>query len=230
MTSADGKVLNRTWTISSHPDESAASNTFAITVKKAGLVSSYLHRRATNALTRNPRSALRAYTWKAARWQMAQTLAPGNIIRAPLGISPVQRESRPCLGAQVVRHAVLDRPEAGHRELDVRFSAHLGCPLALRRYLSEHGERACLCTLKQAPGLSDVHCLTPSSLHDPMESVFLSHALRVFLPSHGPESGLHWSQDQHAHTVHGMLRPSWASTARPVQTKASWSRVCKHII
>lgn len=46
VASADGAVLNRTWTISSHPDESAASSTFAITVKKAGLVSSYLHRRA----------------------------------------------------------------------------------------------------------------------------------------------------------------------------------------
>ncbi|KAK9825888.1 hypothetical protein WJX81_001613 [Elliptochloris bilobata] len=36
-------ALNRTWTISSHPDESAASGTFSISVKKAGVVSSYLH-------------------------------------------------------------------------------------------------------------------------------------------------------------------------------------------
>jgi len=38
-------VLNRTWTISSHPAESAASSTFSITVKRAGLVTAYMHRR-----------------------------------------------------------------------------------------------------------------------------------------------------------------------------------------
>jgi len=43
---AGAAVLNRTWTISSHPAESAASNTFAITVKRAGLVTAYMHRRA----------------------------------------------------------------------------------------------------------------------------------------------------------------------------------------
>ncbi|KAK9867032.1 hypothetical protein WJX84_003348 [Apatococcus fuscideae] len=40
---APGGVTNRTWTISSHPDQLASSNTFAITVKRAGLVSSWLH-------------------------------------------------------------------------------------------------------------------------------------------------------------------------------------------
>ena len=39
----EGHSHNRTWTISSHPDESAASGTFTISVKKAGLVSSFLH-------------------------------------------------------------------------------------------------------------------------------------------------------------------------------------------
>lgn len=43
-----GGPLNRTWTISSHPDESAATGTFSISVKRAGLVSTYLHRRAAN--------------------------------------------------------------------------------------------------------------------------------------------------------------------------------------
>ena len=38
-----GKSHNRTWTISSHPDESAENGTFTISVKKAGLVSSWLH-------------------------------------------------------------------------------------------------------------------------------------------------------------------------------------------
>ena len=40
--------LNRTWTISSHPDESAATGTFSISVKKAGPVSTYLHRQASD--------------------------------------------------------------------------------------------------------------------------------------------------------------------------------------
>ena len=43
-----GGPLNRTWTISSHPDESAATGTFSISVKRAGLVSTYLHRRAVS--------------------------------------------------------------------------------------------------------------------------------------------------------------------------------------
>ena len=47
MPGASGTV-NRTWTISSHPDESAATGTFSISVKKAGPVSTYLHRRALN--------------------------------------------------------------------------------------------------------------------------------------------------------------------------------------
>lgn len=39
----EGKQHNRTWTISSHPDESAETQSFTISVKKAGLISSYLH-------------------------------------------------------------------------------------------------------------------------------------------------------------------------------------------
>ena len=38
----DGKSHNRTWTLSSHPDESAATARFTISVKKAGLVSTWL--------------------------------------------------------------------------------------------------------------------------------------------------------------------------------------------
>lgn len=37
------KVLNRTWTISSHPSEATASSAFSITVKRVGLVSGWLH-------------------------------------------------------------------------------------------------------------------------------------------------------------------------------------------
>lgn len=38
-----GKLHNRTWTISSHPDESSGSGHFSISVKKAGLISTWLH-------------------------------------------------------------------------------------------------------------------------------------------------------------------------------------------
>lgn len=46
----EGRVTNRTWTISSHPDESAASGTFSITVKRAGAASSWLHARPAAAI------------------------------------------------------------------------------------------------------------------------------------------------------------------------------------
>ncbi|KAK9815150.1 hypothetical protein WJX73_008896 [Symbiochloris irregularis] len=39
----EGKDHNRTWTISSHPDESRETQSFTISVKKAGLISSWLH-------------------------------------------------------------------------------------------------------------------------------------------------------------------------------------------
>ena len=41
-----GKVTNRTWTISSHPDETAEAGAFSISVKRAGLASRWLHARA----------------------------------------------------------------------------------------------------------------------------------------------------------------------------------------
>ena len=38
-----GKVTNRTWTISSHPDETAKTGAFSISVKRVGLASGWLH-------------------------------------------------------------------------------------------------------------------------------------------------------------------------------------------
>ena len=39
------KVLNRTWTISSHPSEQTAEKAFSISVKQVGLISGWLHTR-----------------------------------------------------------------------------------------------------------------------------------------------------------------------------------------
>ena len=36
-------MTNRTWTISSHPDETAKTGTFSISVKRVGLASGWLH-------------------------------------------------------------------------------------------------------------------------------------------------------------------------------------------
>lgn len=41
--SNESRVLNRTWTISSHPSEQTASDAFSITVKRVGLISAWLH-------------------------------------------------------------------------------------------------------------------------------------------------------------------------------------------
>ena len=38
-----GKVLNRTWTISSHPSEQTGEKAFSISVKRVGLISGWLH-------------------------------------------------------------------------------------------------------------------------------------------------------------------------------------------
>ena len=38
-----GKVLNRTWTISSHPSEQTSEKAFSISVKQVGLISGWLH-------------------------------------------------------------------------------------------------------------------------------------------------------------------------------------------
>ena len=38
-----GKVLNRTWTISSHPSEQTSERAFSISVKQVGLISGWLH-------------------------------------------------------------------------------------------------------------------------------------------------------------------------------------------
>ena len=38
-----GKVLNRTWTISSHPSEQTSEKAFSISVKEVGLISDWLH-------------------------------------------------------------------------------------------------------------------------------------------------------------------------------------------
>jgi hypothetical protein len=37
------ELLSRTWTISSHPDEESKDRAFSVTVKRAGLVSGWLH-------------------------------------------------------------------------------------------------------------------------------------------------------------------------------------------
>eukprot|EP01025_Chloroclados_australasicus_P056244 TRINITY_DN6927_c0_g1_i1.p1 TRINITY_DN6927_c0_g1~~TRINITY_DN6927_c0_g1_i1.p1 ORF type:complete len:289 (+),score=50.42 TRINITY_DN6927_c0_g1_i1:56-868(+) len=43
----DGKVRNRTWTVSSHPSYSEKTKTFTVTVKNIGLVSNWLHEKVT---------------------------------------------------------------------------------------------------------------------------------------------------------------------------------------
>lgn len=50
-------MTNRTWTISSHPDEGADSGTFTITVKRAGIASSWLHSRPASAIVLEWRGA-----------------------------------------------------------------------------------------------------------------------------------------------------------------------------
>jgi hypothetical protein len=89
-----GKVTNRTWTISSHPDESAATGTFTISVKKVGLVSGWLH-------ARPPREIVIEWRGAAGEFVPAPGAGPALLLAGGIGAACIRSLFPACMPALV---------------------------------------------------------------------------------------------------------------------------------